>query len=197
MITGLTGSCKVLEFYMGKKRFINRGFWMSFENDPFLRETKSSIYKRCVPCLEKLYTQLKESPHELVLDEPLNCWKVVVVVESVDAGLYLLELYQDRYLPLKNILRGRLGTGNSAGRNIAIIFNVHDVMQRDELFNNLKALAGIIEKDYPVYIERGCGDIYVPLCGKWETWKEKNPIVDLKAVPMIASKVEKLLRGEF
>lgn len=197
MNCNLKGSSEAKEFYMGRKRYINRGFWMSFENDPYLRETKSSIYRRCVPCLEKLSKQLKESPRELVLDEPLSCWKVVVVVESVDAGLNLLELYQDRCLPLKEVLRGRLGTGNSAGSNIAIIFNVHDEKLRDELCNNLKFLAGILEKDYPVYIERGCGDIYVPLCGKWETWKEKSPIVDLKAVPVIASKVDKLLRGEF
>lgn len=186
-----------MEFYMGKWRDINKGFWISFENHPRLKETKNTIYERCVPCLEKLYAQLQSSTRELKLEEPLNCWKVVLTVNCIDEGLALLELFQDRYFPVKETVRGRLGTRDRESTHIAIIFYLHEEKLRDKLLADLKEIAGAVTSGHGLYFERGCGDIYMPLCGDWEKWQESTPIADFSAVPVIKEKVAKLLRGEF
>jgi len=186
-----------VEFYVGKKREVNKGFWISFENHPRLLETKNSIYERCVPCLEKLYDQLQSSPRELRLQEPLDCWKVVVVVNNMDEGLALLEFYQDEHFPVAETVRGRMGTRDCESPNIVIIFHLHREKERDKLIKDLKNIAGKVTRNYKIFFERGCRDILVPLCGEWDRWKESTPIEDFSAVPVIKEKVGKLLRGEF
>lgn len=186
-----------MELYVGKRRQINKGFWISFENHPRLRETKNSIYERCVPCLEKLHGQLQLSPQELRLEEPLDCWKVVVVVDNLDEALALLELYQDQYFPVNQTVRGRLGTSDCESPGIAIIFQMHREEERDKLIKDLKHVAGKVTGNYQIFFERGCRDLFVPLCGEWDRWKESAPIEDFSAVPVIKEKVAKLLRGEF
>jgi len=186
-----------VEFYVGKRREINKGFWISFENHPRLRETKNSIYERCVPCLEKLHNQLQLSPRTLRLKEPLDCWKVVVVVNTVDEALALLEFYQDQHFPVNETVRGRLGTRDSEMPNIAIIFQLHMEKERDKLVKDLNNIAGKVTGNYKIFIERGCRDILVPLCGEWDQWEEITSIEDFSAVPVIKEKVGKLLRGEF
>ncbi len=182
---------------MGKRRDLNKGFWMSFENHPQLRETKNSIYARCVPCLEKLHTQLQSSPRKLSLEEPLDCWKVVVVVNGIDEGLALLELYQDEMFPVKETFKGRLGTNGRESSRIAVIFQLHDERQRDQLLADLEKIAGKVAPDFILYYERGCGNIYGTLCGDWKKWKKRTPIKNISAVPLVAKKVEELLKGNF
>ena len=200
-----------MEFYASRKRNVNKGFWTSFENHPRLIETKRSIYVRCVPCLEKLLSQLDGAPVSLVLEEPLNCWKVVVTLDSEEESFTLLEAYQEEKKEQEEVnarekgitsdtkqsLRGRMGTNDKNNPGQVLIFHLHDEGQRDELIADLEKLAREINPRSRIFIERGCGDLYGTLCGKWENWQHKTPIDNHSAVPFIREKVAKLLRGEF
>lgn len=189
--------CKNMEFYIGKKRDVNKGYWMSFENHPRLEQTKRNIYVRCLPCLEKLYAQLEENPRELVLEEPLNCWKIVVVLKDFDKCLDLLQVYQDEKFPLQRTVRGRIGTNNKEDPNVAVVFQLYDEKELQEMLVDLKRIAKRIAPDFSIYYERGCQDLYVPLCGSWVEWLEVTPIKNPHLVSSIKEKVGRLLRGEY
>ena len=186
-----------MDFYAGSKRYIKKGYWMSFENHPKLEETKKKVFSRCVPCLEKLYEQLLHAPSELILDEPLSCWKVVVVMESEDECLSLLEAYQKEKPDLSKSLRGRMGTNDRESPNVVLIFHIHDEEQRDELLTDLGKLAKDINPHYNLFVERGCGDLYGALCGDWRKWQQNNPIKKPSLIPLVREKVAKLLRGDY
>jgi hypothetical protein len=186
-----------MEIYVGRRRDVNKGYWMSFENHSRLEETKKSIDQRCMPCLEKLHSQLQQAPTELVLQEPLNCWKIVVVLNDFDQCLDLLEAYQDHKLPVSRTVRGRIGTSDKANPKVTVIFQVNDAGERDELLDDLERLADGITSDYTIYYERGCQDLYRALCGDCSTWTEVTPIQDPKMVKIVEERVGKLLRGEY
>jgi len=182
---------------------------MSFENHPRLTETKRNIYVRCVPCLEKLFWQLDQldnAPSSLLLEEPLNCWKVVVTLDNEEESLALLEAYQD-YQEKKKIsvqgksasksLRGRMGTNDKKNPGIALIFHLHDEGQRDELLSDLEKLAKEINPRSRIFIERGCRDLFGSLCGEWENWQQETSVKNPSVLPFVKEKVAKLLRGEF
>jgi len=186
-----------MEIYVGRRRDVNKGYWMSFENHPRLEETKKSIYVRCMPCLEKLHNQLKQAPTELLLEEPLNCWKIVIVLNDFDQCLDLIEVYQDDKLPLSRTVRGRIGTSDKTNPKVTVIFQVNDAGERDELLADLERLAEGITSDYKIYFERGCQDLYRTLCGDCGTWMDVTPIQNPGMVKVVEEKVGKLLRGEY
>ncbi len=186
-----------MEIYVGRRRDVKRGFWMSFENHPRLQETKKSIYERCLPCLEKLYEQLQGTPSQLVLEEPLNCWKIIVIFNEFNHCLDLLQAYQDKKFPLSRTVRGRIGTNDKNSPHITAIFQVHDLAERDELYSDLERLAGEISSDFKIYYERGCQDLYRTLCGEWSKWDKVTPIQNPSLIKDVERKVGKLLRGEY
>ena len=186
-----------MEIYVGRRRDVNKGFWMSFENHSRLQETKKSIYERCLPCLEKLHEQLKGAPSRLILKEPLNCWKIVVVFNKFDYCLDLLEKYQDGKFPLLRTVRGRIGTNDKSSPHVTVIFQVNDSHERDELYSDLERLAAQITSDYKIFYERGCQDLYRVLCGEWDTWNEVTAIQNPSLIKDVEKKVGKLLRGEY
>jgi len=184
---------------MGSKRAINRGYWMSFENHPRLIETKRNIYARCLPCLEKLYSQLQGNPTSLSLEEPLNCWKVVVILKNFNECLDLLQKYQDEKFPVSHTVRGRVGTNDTNNPNLAVIFYVYDEKERDELVGDLHRIAAEIasNSEFSLFVERGCQDLYVSLCGDWKNWQAVTPIINPSQIERIKEKVGKLLKGEY
>ena len=186
-----------MEIYAGTRRDINKGFWMSFENHPRLEETKRLIYIRCLPCLEDLFEQLKGSPQELFLENPLNCWKVVVVLKDLDECLELLSLYEEECLTERDTVRGRIGTSDKSSPNVVIIFQMLSEAERDDMMKNIKQLAPRINPNYTLSWERGCGDLYGTLCGDWQDWQTVNPLKKPHLIPFIREKVQKLLRGDF
>ncbi|RJX29115.1 MAG: hypothetical protein C4554_01300 [Dethiobacter sp.] len=186
-----------MELYVGHRRDINKGYWMSFENHPRLEQTKRNIYARCLPCLEKFYGQLKENPAGLVLEEPLNCWKIVVVLNSLDECLHLLQAYQDEKFPVERTVRGRIGTNDKKSPHVAVIFQVHDEKERDEMLDDLESMAKEITPVSSIFYERGCQDLYVSLCGPWSEWERFAPIKNPHLVSNVKEKVGKLLRGEY
>lgn len=186
-----------MEIYVSRRRDVNKGYWMSFENHPRLEETKKSIYVRCLPCLEKLHGQLKQETTELVLEEPLNCWKIVVILNDFDECLDLLEAYQDGKFLVSRTVRGRVGTNDKTSPKVTVIFQVNDAGERDEILDALQRLAKEITSDYTIYYERGCQDLYRTLCGDCGTWSEVTPIQNPHMVKVVEEKVGKLLRGEY
>jgi len=182
---------------MDRRRDVGQGYWMSFENHPRLEETKRSIYARCVPCLEKLYLQLQENPDRLHLEEPLDCWKVIVVLNDFTECLDLLESYQDKKFPVARVVRGRVGTNNRESSNVVVIFNVYSAEERDELFADMKELVPGITSSYDLLYERGCQDLYGLLCGDWSAWAPLTMIKNLNMVGTIREKVGRLLKGQY
>lgn len=188
-----------MEIFAGRRRDINKGYWMSFENHPRLEETKKNIYVRCLPCLERLNEQLCGTPEKLHLENPLNCWKVVVVFKDLDECLDLLCLFQEEpgIAAAPGKIRGRIGTNDKNSPNVVIIFQMLSVEERDELTGWIKKLAPRINPNYTLISERGCGDLYGSLCGDWQNWSEITPILHKPLVPFVREKVQKLLRGEY
>lgn len=185
-----------MEIFAGRRRDINKGYWMSFENHPRLEETKKHIYVRCLPCLDHLYAQLKESPAELSLQNPLNCWKVVVVLGDLDECLDLLYLFQEEKSPTETI-RGRIGTSDKDSASVVIIFQMLSEAERDALLADMHELAPRINPNYSLSFERGCGDLYGSLCGDWQNWQEVTPVINVHLISLVREKVGKLLRGEY
>lgn len=189
-----------MKIFAGRIRDVNKGYWMSFENHPRLLETKQSIYTRCVPCLEKLYAQLQSSSTELKLEEPLDCWKIVVVFDSLDECLELLCLYEEKpedNKPEIEIVRGRIGTSDKSNPRVVIIFQVLEETERVALTADILKIAPRINPGYSLFYERGCGDPYGLLCGDWRKWKSITPIINPHMVSLARDKVEKLLRGDY
>ena len=83
-----------------------KGGWTSFESDPHLKKSKKSLHQRCLPCIKNLYEQLIEGKGQIDLGAAYECWKVVVVLDSIEECLDVLEVYRDRFLPDRYI-RGR------------------------------------------------------------------------------------------
>ena len=182
---------------MGRRRDVGQGYWMSFENHPRLVETKRSIYARCVPCLEKLHRQLQENPVRLRLEEPLNCWKVVLVLNKFTECLDLLQTYQDKKLSASRVVRGRVGTNNKQNPGIVVIFYLSSVEERDELFADIQKIVPGITPVYELFYERGCQDLYGLLCGDWSGWAPSTAIKNPRQVEKIKEKVRRLLKGQY
>lgn len=186
-----------MEFYMGRRRDINKGYWISFENHPRLEQTKKNIYVRCLPCLEKLYAQLNENPTVLTLEEPLDCWKIVVVLKEFDECLDLLQAYQDEKFPCPDTVRGRVGTNDKVCGNTVVIFQVGDEKKRDAMLADLQRMAKTITSQCFLYYERGCQDLYVSLCGDWRKWEKTTPIKNPRLIGGLKEKVGRLLKGDY
>ena len=189
-----------MQIFAGSRRDVNKGYWMSFENHPHLVETKRNIYVRCLPCLEELYVQLTNEPSELVLDNPLHCWKVVVVLDSLDQCLELLCLFEEETEEAKlgvEVIRGRIGTSDKSDPRVVIIFQMLEEKERDELMVVIGDLASRINPGHSLFYERGCGDLYGLLCGDWKAWRKTTPIIKPSLVPLVRDKVGRLLKGEY
>lgn len=188
-----------MRIYAGSPKEINKGYWISFENNPRLAETKRHIHARCLPCLEKLYDQLAGTPTELALENPLTCWKVVVVFHDLDECLAFLCLYEAEKTRqgASGIVRGRIGTNDQSLSNVVVVFHAPDEKERDALLAECEALAPRINPGFSLSFERGCGDLFGALCGNWRDWKEVSPVKNSHLVPFIRARAAKLLRGEF
>ncbi|MGI5876070.1 MAG: hypothetical protein ACOX6X_04535 [Dethiobacteria bacterium] len=186
-----------MEIFMGRRRDIDKGFWMSFENHPRLEKTKEIVYKRCVPCLEKLVGQLLQSPNVLSLDEPLDCWKVIVVLNELDECFELLELFQDELSFAPEVVRGRVGSNNKNSPKTVVIFQMNDREEKERIMADVTKMVQKITSQYSIYDERGCQDIYGVLCGDWRKWDKITPIKNRESIPAMSARIDKLLRGDF
>jgi hypothetical protein len=169
--------------------------WVSFEDSPRLTETKGDIYSRCVPCITNLYEQLKQGKEHVRLGPAFSCWKVVVVLESMDECVELLaELEKRLFDPLK--VKGRFGSVDEGKRTKVVVFNAAGESQREKLYEILVTCAGSVNPSAQVSFHRGCAELYHELFGDWKAWKAEETIRKPEAVPAILDRIRKVLFWE-
>lgn len=184
------------KIFIDKRYFTDRkAKWVSFEDSPRLKETKGDIYSRCVPCITNLYEQLKQGRKEVRLGPAFSCWKVVVVLESMDECVELLTELEKRLVdPIK--VKGRFGSVDENKRTKVVVFNTAGEMQREKLYEMLAACAGRVNPSAEVSFHRGCAELYHELFGDWKTWREEETIRKPEAVPAILDRIRKVLFWE-
>jgi hypothetical protein len=184
------------KIYIDKRYFTDRkAKWISFEDTQSLQETKIDVYGKCVPCITNLYEQLKDRKTEIDLGPALNCWKVVVVLNSMEECVELLtEL--EKVLPVEVKIKGRFGSVDENKTTKVIVFNVSDVSQRKRLYVMLRDCFSRVRSRSQVTFHRGCVELYHELFGDWKAWKKTEGIKKPEAVPVIIDRIRKALFWE-
>ncbi|OPY76362.1 MAG: hypothetical protein A4E63_00139 [Syntrophorhabdus sp. PtaU1.Bin050] len=184
------------KIFIDKKYFTDRkAKWVSFEDSPRLKETKGDIYSRCVPCITNLYEQLKQGKKEVRLGPAFSCWKVVVVLESMDECVELLTELEKRLVdPIK--VKGRFGSVDENKQTKVVVFNAAGESQRERLYEILAACAECVNPFAEVSFHRGCAELYHELFGDWKAWREEETIRKPEAVPVILDRIRKVLFWE-
>jgi hypothetical protein len=167
------------------------GHWVSFENDPYLTTVKKTIHERCLPCIEHLYRQLREGRYELELSYAFDCWKVVVVLNSDEECLKVLERYQEKFLPSRHI-RGRFGS-KEEGSTKAIVVNADNEQERDLLFSELEECIKELHLDGTLLCSKACAYLYGELLGDWREWRKVTPVTHPENVEKVIQRLKELL----
>ena len=179
------------DIYLNPK-FSKKHGWTSFESDPHLRNTKRAIHLRCLPCIKSLYQQLIERKRFIDLGTAFNCWKVVVVMETIDECLNVLEIYRDKFLPDRYI-RGRYG-GKNASASQAIVVMAENELERDHLMDEMDSCLSVIGLKRPLFYSKGCADPYEKILGPWKNWQRQTPIRHDDNVDNVIYGLDQLLR---
>jgi hypothetical protein len=169
-----------------------KGGWTSFESDPHLKETKKRIHQRCLPCIKHLYEQLIDGSQRIDLGPAYDCWKVVVVLESSEQCLSVLEVYRDQFLPTRSI-RGRYGSKDGSGTQ-AIVISAETEAERDLLMDEMRSCLSILGLKRHLFFSKGCADPYERLLGPWKTWQRHTPLRCHQHLKMVIHQLERLLR---
>jgi hypothetical protein len=181
------------KIYIDKRFFTDKkAKWVSFEDTQGLKETKKDIYGKCVPCITNLYEQLKDNKTEIDLGPALKCWKVVVVLRSMEECVELLfEL--EKVLPDDVKAKGRFGSVDESKTTKVIVFNVSGVIQRKRLYEMLQDCALRVNPGAEITYHRGCVELYHELFGDWKAWREKETIKKPEAVAALIDRIRKVL----
>ena len=173
------------------QRSTRHGYWVSFENDPYLTTVKKTIHYRCLPCIEHLYRQLRERKGEIELGHAFSCWKVVVVLASDDECVKVLEKYQQKFLPSRHI-RGRFGSREEAGTK-AIVVNADTEQERDLLLSELRECVDENGLAGRIFYSKACAYLYEELLGDWHEWGRVTPIKHPEKVEEVIQRLKDLL----
>lgn len=166
--------------------------WVSFEDTQGLKDTKRDIYQRCVPCITKLYEQLKEGKSEIYLGPALHCWKVVVVLETMEECVEVLSVLEKR-LPESIKIKGRFGSVDEAKSTKVMVFNVSNESEREELRGVLNICAHQVNPAATITYHRGCAELYHELFGDWKRWRETETVKKPEIVPDLIRKIRRIL----
>jgi hypothetical protein len=169
-----------------------KGGWTSFESNPHLKKTRKSIHQRCLPCIKNLHEQLIEGKQRIHLGKAYDCWKVVVVLESSEECLNVLEAYRDQFLPARYI-RGRYGSKDGSGTQ-AIVISAESEAERDLFMNEMGSCLFTLGLKRDLFFSKGCADPYETLLGPWKTWQRHTPIRFKDNLKMVIHQLERLLR---
>lgn len=182
--------------YIDKRYFTGKTMkWVSFETSPNLQATRSDIYGRCVPCITSLYEQLKEGKKEIDLGPAFSCWKVVVVLESMEECVRLLEEFERRFLGDRT-LKGRFGSVDETKSTRVLVINAATERDRDRLYAELKECAKKINPLSQVSFHRGCAELYHAILGDWQHWKRRETIKKPEEIPSLIDRIRKMLYWE-
>ncbi|MBP1733887.1 MAG: hypothetical protein H6Q53_174 [Deltaproteobacteria bacterium] len=184
------------KIYIDKHYFTDKkAKWVSFEDTQGLKETKKDIYGKCVPCITNLYEQLKKGNIEIDLGPALLCWKVVVVLDSMEECVELLyEL--EKVLPAHVKVKGRFGSVDESKTTKVIVFNVSGETQRKKLYEVLQDCSKRVNPRADVTYHRGCVELYHELFGDWRIWRDKETIKRSESVPGLIDRIRKVLFWE-
>jgi hypothetical protein len=181
------------------KLYIDRRFfsriemkWVSFESNPGLKRTKKDIYERCVPCITNLYEQLRTGEKEIRLGKAFQCWKIVISLGNMEECIQFLSEFENCFLEDMNI-KGRFGSGDSTKSTKIIVFNAESEVERDHLYEIVKACAS---RSYPgakISYHRACAELYHELFGDWKEWSETETIKDVGKVEVIVERIRRAL----
>ncbi|HAR95229.1 MAG TPA: hypothetical protein DCR97_04605 [Deltaproteobacteria bacterium] len=182
--------------YIDKRYFTGKAMkWVSFETSPNLQATRSDIYGRCVPCITSLYEQLKEGRKDIELGLAFSCWKVVVVLESMEECIRLLEEFERRFLDDRT-LKGRFGSVDETKNTRVLVINATTERDRDRLYAELQECAKMINPTAPVFFHRGCAELYHAILGDWRRWKRREAIRKPEEIPALMDRIRKMLYWE-
>ncbi len=169
-----------------------KGGWTSFESDPHMRETQKRIHQRCLPCIKNLYQQLLEGKRSIDLGPAYVCWKVVLVLESIEECLMVLETYRDTYLGTRYIC-GRYGSKNGSGTQ-AIVVVAENELERDLLMHEMGSCLSILGLKRDLFFSKGCADPFEKVAGPWRKWQKNTPIRTDRNMRKVIDQLESLLR---
>ena len=178
--------------YLSKFPYADRNnYWVSFESDPRLTKIKKDIYGKCLPCIQNLYYQLQEGRSEITLTSAFNCWKIAVVLRSIDECLEFLQRFEQDFL--QGQVYGKMGSGRSQSTTRVIVFHTESEKERDQIYKDLKVCASAINPEAKVFISRACAVLYEDILGDWREWKRTTPIKHPGNVEKILKRIKKIL----
>jgi hypothetical protein len=179
--------------YIDKRYFTDKkAKWVSFEDTQGLKETKKDIYGKCVPCITNLYDQLKDGKTSVDLGAALKCWKVVVVLNSMEECVELLaELEKSLSDDIK--VKGRFGSVDDTKTTKVIVFNVSGEGQRKKLYKILRDCSKSINPHAEITYHRGCVELYHELFGDWRKWEKAAVVQKPEAIQPIIQRIRKVL----
>lgn len=178
--------------YLGEIPYSERGnSWVSFESDPHLKKTKANIYGRCLPCIQNLYSQLKEGRTEIALGPAYNCWKITAVLKDLDACLLLLSEFERRFQG--EHVYGKFGSGRPDSETRVVVFHTEDESQRDKIKENLLECMKGATINGKIQISRACAVLYADILGDWRHWQPITPVENPEKVGDLLKRIRETL----
>jgi hypothetical protein len=166
-----------------------------FRNLAEPEKTRSDIYGRCVPCITSLYEQLKEGRQEIELGQAYTCWKVVVVLESMDECVQLLEEFEKRFLEDRQ-LKGRFGSVDRSKKTRVIVISAATEKERDRLHQELEECVANVNPSAKVLYHRACAELYHGILRDWRDWNKTETIRKPEVVASLIENIRKMLYWE-
>jgi hypothetical protein len=183
---------KPWHIYVGEIPYSEKGtFWVSFESDPYLKRTKANIYGRCLPCIQHLYSQLKEEAAEIDLGNAFHCWKVTTVLNGIDECLSLLSEFEKRF-PEGHVY-GKLGTGRPLSETKVVVFHTEDEATGEQVRRRVEACLPTVNEDAEVVVSRACAVLYGEILGDWRGWLPVTPIKHPERAGALLERIRKAL----
>jgi len=178
--------------YLSKFPHSNReDYWINFENDPRLTKTKKAIYHKCLPCIQNLYYQLQKRRSEITLTTALSCWKIVVVLKSIDECLQFLQRFEREFL--QGHIYGKLGSGRPKSDTRVVVFHAENKQERDKIYENIKICAPQVNPEAKIFISRACAVLYEEILGDWKEWKQTTPIKHTENLEKVLERIKRIL----
>ena len=178
--------------YVGQIPHSEKGdFWVSFESKPGLEKTKANIYGRCLPCIQRLYDQLKKGATEIDLGPAYHCWKVAAVLNGMDECVSLLRVYEEKF-PGGHVY-GKFGSSRPFSESKAVVFHAEDEAARDQVRERLETCVPEVNKNGEVQVSRACAVLYGEILGDWREWQTVTALKYPERVDALIKRIRKTL----
>jgi hypothetical protein len=189
----MSGSGKeAWQIYVGEIPHSDRGdFWVSFESKPNLEKTKADIYGRCLPCIQRLYEQLKAGSTEIDLGPAFHCWKISAVLSGTDECLALLAVYGEKF-PGGHVY-GKFGSSRGFSETKVVVFHTEDEIARDLVRERLGVCLPEVNREGRVEVSRACAVLYGEILGDWREWQRVTPLKHPEKVEALIRRIRKAL----